>query len=381
MKAEFPVPKVGEKLYVKHGIFFVFRDTKLICWNYVDHEEYELSDVYFARLREIATGGATFTGDSIDAELLQGGLIQTKPDAVKWNWGKLSHIFHFGTQNLLPKDLSGVPAMNFSRYFRHCASILPATPELIMKREGRSIELPAADLSTLQNVGLWDSLRRRKTTRDFFGEKLPLRTVSTILYAVFGAVHGAGRQDIEKFGIKSFGYRRTSASGGGLQSTEPYLLNFRIEGLELGAYHYHSLEHRLYKVADDSNLSAKDIGLLTGGQNYSANLTFVVCLVMRLDKLWWKYGSSRAYRVAILDIGHLSQTFQIVCAGLSVCTWISGALFDDELNKRLGLDSNRESCMLVLGGGVGSGEPVGKEIIAGIENWTAAEATDKLADA
>ena len=148
-------------------------------------------------------------------------------------------------------------------------------------------------------------------------------------------------RDVGAFGVKSYGYRRTSPSGGSLQTVEPYLVNLTISGLPVGVYHYHSIDHRLTRI--DGELPAADLGPLLASQNFANDLGFAVFMVARFDKMWWKYPHSRSYRVALMDVGHLSQTFHLACTGYGLKTWLTAAFYDEEIARRLRLDPTRQA--------------------------------------
>lgn len=65
----------------------------------------------------------------------------------------------------------------------------------------------------------------------------------------------------------------------------------------------------------------------------------------------WKYEFSRAFRVVMMDIGHLSQTFSLVA------TWLGlGALRDELFEQKLGLNPLQEPVFLLNGvGGITEG--------------------------
>lgn len=174
-------------------------------------------------------------------------------------------------------------------------------------------------------------------------------------------MHGPDRSDVDVFGIKSYGYRRTSPAGGSLQMTEPYLVNFRIIDLPAGVYHYHSIDHKLTRI--DGELPAADLWPLLAGQNFANDLGFAIFMVARFDKMWWKYPHSRSYRVALMDVGHLSQTFHLACTGYGLNSWLTAVFYDEELAKRLRLDPTRQAVMLMVGAGKGDGKAIGPAIL------------------
>jgi SagB-type dehydrogenase family enzyme len=353
---------------INPDLFFKFHDGKLVVWNYRAHEQFELTLPYLERLYEIATGGASAepsevapTPAVIDDELRAAALVAPNYPDVRWEWDSLSHIFHVGTQSPLPPG-ADLPREDISaNYIDQCEALADDAPEVIPAIAGEVIRLPAPDVEPLKQISLWDALITRRTVREFTREPIALDTVAAILHATFGAVHGSDRSDVEEYGVSSYGYRRTSPSGGGLQTTEPYLINLRIAGLPLGIYHYHSIDHTLTRIAGE--LSADDLGPLLAGQNFANDLGFAIFLVSRFDKMWWKYPHSRSYRIALMDVGHLSQTFHLACCAYQLSTWLTGAFYDEEIARRLGVDANRSGVMLLVGAGTGNGRAINQTIL------------------
>jgi SagB-type dehydrogenase family enzyme len=77
----------------------------------------------------------------------------------------------------------------------------------------------------------------------------------------------------------------------------------------------------------------------------------------------WKYPHSRAYRVALFDAGHLSQTVQLVATALGLRTWITAAFYDNELNDLLALDGGgNEHALLVVGLGTGDVDAIDRDM-------------------
>jgi SagB-type dehydrogenase family enzyme len=351
-------------------LFFKFHDGKFVVWNYRAHEQFELTLPYLQRLYEIAAGGTSAehrtpepapAAADVDRELAAAALVGSSfPDAA-WGWDSLSHIFHIGTSSLLPAGAELPREDSSAGYIEQCEAVDDRAPEVIPALAGEVIRLPAPDLEALRRISLWEALLARRTAREFTGEPIALATVANILYATFGAVHGPDRSDVDRYGITSYGYRRTSPSGGGLQVTEPYLINFTIAGLPVGIYHYHSIDHTLTRVPGE--LPARDLGPLVAGQNFANDLGFAIFLVARFEKMWWKYPHSRSYRVALMDAGHLSQTFHLACAAHQLSSWLTGAFYDEEVARRLAIDPSRHGVMLMVGAGTGHGRAINQAIL------------------
>ena len=362
---------------VNPDIFFKFHDGKFVVWNYRAHEQFELTLPYLQRLYAIGTGEAPPAAPGpapgpapdparIDEELGAADLVSASYPSSAWGWDSLSHIFHVGTNSLLA-DGAPLPRGDSSEaYIDYCQSMDEQEPAVIPALAGEVFALPAPDVERLKQLSLWDALIARKTTREFTGEPVDLGAVSDILHATFGAVHGPDRSDVDAYGIKSYGYRRTSPSGGSLQMAEPYLINLTISGLPIGVYHYHSIEHRLTRI--DGELPAADLGPLLAGQNFANDLGFAIFMVARFDKMWWKYPHSRSYRVALMDVGHLSQTFHLACTGYGLKSWLTAVFYDEEIAKRLQLDRTRQAVMLMVGAGHGDGAAISPAIVEALRS-------------
>jgi SagB-type dehydrogenase family enzyme len=66
----------------------------------------------------------------------------------------------------------------------------------------------------------------------------------------------------------------------------------------------------------------------------------------------WKYQHARAYRVVLLDAGHLCQTFCLVATWLGLAPFCTAALKDTLIEKDLGVDGIRESVLYIAGVGL-----------------------------
>ena len=66
----------------------------------------------------------------------------------------------------------------------------------------------------------------------------------------------------------------------------------------------------------------------------------------------WKYHRPRAYRVVLLDAGHLGQTFCLVATWLGLAPFCTAALKDSFIERDLQIDGVRESILYVLGVGL-----------------------------
>ena len=128
----------------------------------------------------------------------------------------------------------------------------------------------------------------------------------------------------------------------------------RVKGLKSGLYHYHPGQHHLKKI--NTNATRQKAWLYCARQDYvrDAAALFIMTAVFR--RTMWKYHLARAYRVVLLETGHLCQSFCLVATWLGLAPFCTAALKDTLIEEDLGIDGIRESVLYVAGIGV----PVGQ---------------------
>lgn len=210
--------------------------------------------------------------------------------------------------------------------------------------EKDQIALPRAPHTDLD--ALFD---RRSTCRNFDKDiALPMATFSHLVDRVFGSrgkIKGTDVFDMLK---------KTSPSGGAMHATEAYFIVQRVEGLKPGLYHYNAVEHALHPLAWEGTLrELEDFArLAVGGQHWFSDAPVQVVLAPRFARNFWKYQNHpKAYRVAILDIGHLSQSLLLTATELGLGAFITAAINEVDLERAFGLTSYVESPLAVCGFG------------------------------
>ena len=156
--------------------------------------------------------------------------------------------------------------------------------------------------------------------------------------------------------------RKSSPSAGGVHASEAYVLAMNVTGIPKGIYHYRSHQHILSCVSSD--LEVSHLGRLLAGQEFAEDLSLGIFITSRFDKLWDKYHHSRAYRVALLDIGHLSQTFQLCATAIGLECWLTGLFLDTEVNQLLHIDNTSEQAMFFVGAGKGKRQMLDEKTLA-----------------
>ncbi|RON03647.1 SagB family peptide dehydrogenase [Pseudomonas brassicacearum] len=350
-------------MHINPHLFMLARSPHLIIWDYKNHTQFELNLEYSTRLTQLIEDPEQFCSNNIiDSDLLNTHiLITAEVDTIKWGWDELSKIFHTGTKNI-PCEHTPYDIHEWSKqYLDHCNEVL-ATPSPTEMRA----QYPTDDLiilpppSSSPASSLVKSLFSRKTCRAFNEDAVSRSDVSTLLYLSLG--HLKEREcDSDDAIPEGLGARRSSPSGGGLNACEGFIYVRNVSQLKPGFYCYHSDRHALSLV---NPLPEEPLGQLLCGQHFINNLPFGLFITSRFDALWWKYEHSRAYRMAYVEAGHISQTFQLIATALGLNTWLTGALTDDRVETLLGLHDSAEQPLFFVGCGHGDGQALCAELKA-----------------
>jgi nitroreductase len=140
---------------------------------------------------------------------------------------------------------------------------LIAAPLAALAQDLQPIALPKPQKTG--GMPLMDALSARKTTREFGADKLPLQTLSNLLWAAFGVNRAEMAGRTPKPG-------RTAPSAMNLQEIDLYI------AFPEGVYIYEAVPHRLVPVA------AKDVRALTNRNAAAGTAAFCIVFVEDQDK-------------------------------------------------------------------------------------------------
>ena len=231
-------------------------------------------------------------------------------------------------------------------------------------------------------------LDTRATCRNYDLEAhVPLATFSQLMARVFGA-RGTGHPT-DGFDV----FKRTSPSGGALHPTECWLIVQRVEGIAPGLYRYRIDTHALQPVtpgiappqtgdagtqllgdAAPHAWSADELRafalIAVAGQEFFADAPVLYALAPRFHRNFWKYRNhSKAYRVTVLDAGHLSQTLQLCATQAGLGPFVTSAINEIDIERAFGLTGYLESPMLVCGFGARAAKLVTSEFDPNRRVW------------
>jgi len=191
------------------------------------------------------------------------------------------------------------------------------------------IALPA--LVSGGEPGLFEVMARRRSVRRYGGAPTTLEELARLLWAAAGVTR------FER-GVAF----RTAPSAGALYPIETYVLVNRVENLEPGLYHYAVREHALERLRTGDLRHAAAQAALDQQMVAKADVVFVWTAVF--ERCRWKYGP-RAYRYIWLDVAHIAQNVALAAVALGLGSCQIAAIYDDEADALLGVDSEHEGVL------------------------------------
>ena len=224
---------------------------------------------------------------------------------------------------------------------------IPSTPQppRFKKIAGAaSISLPIHEMEV---DSFFQTLHARRTQREFSPADVSLDSVSQLLQTTWGV---QGYLESPYFGPLPI---KTSPSGGARNPVEVYLMALRVEGLARGLYHYDAQGHVLERIS--SKATRQMARAYCADQPFVAASAALFIMTGVFARTMWKYPHPRAYRVVLLDAGHLGQTFCLTATRMGLAPFSTAALKDSLIEKDLGVDGISESVLYVTGVGVPAG--------------------------
>jgi SagB-type dehydrogenase family enzyme len=250
-----------------------------------------------------------------------------------WPWNHQAGFFHATTKD--------VPFVS-SRVAAHRARIRgrSSTPPAAVKRYPRldTIDLrpPRSDDDFVR------VLQARRTWRRYSSAPVTLDELATILALSAGVQQWVDGADIP-IPLK------TSPSGGARHATEVYVVARNVTGLRKGIYHYASGRHGLTRIG--GAVSKEHMRSYVPGSGYFANASAMVFFTSIFGRILWRYPYARAYRAALIESGHVCQTFLLAATRLGLAPFSVMALADSVIERDLGIDGISESVLYAAGVG------------------------------
>lgn len=223
-------------------------------------------------------------------------------------------------------------------------------PQKPYPKDAKLIELVAPEDLTVGKMPLIEVIKRRRSHRKFTKEPLTLEELSFLLWATQG-ISKVTTRDISKDvrDALSMFTLRTVPSGGARHPFETYLLINRVSGLELGLYRYLPLEHKLYFLHTDTELTEKVHDACYKQYVKNSAITFIWTAIPYRTE--WRY-SILSPKIIAQDSGHLCQNLYLASEAIGAGTCAVGAYDQEKMDLVLGVDGKEEFAIYVA--------PVGK---------------------
>ena len=238
-----------------------------------------------------------------------------------WEWGLAAAIFHFSVQNGQFMNPAEAAKMQADK-----AKIKPS-PELFWCNTQNSVTLPSRLDSPIEE--LLELMSCRRTNRTLASPKISLRQLSDCLYSGLGITGKVATPH---------GYLPLSMtpSGGARNPYEAFILARNVEGLAPGFYHYSAMEHTLALTKEGIPNSPAEY---LAKQEWADEMPAIIFLVAVLERTMWKYPDPNAYRVLLIEAGHIGQNIMLAASahGLSACP--TAALNHDLISCALDLSN------------------------------------------
>jgi SagB-type dehydrogenase family enzyme len=357
------------RIKVSENVVLYWRKGKLVCDDFVAHEQRALSPAaepllrWFSEWKDLDSLSMIADGDdharleALTLQLLDAGILltegsnahRTEQALERWDaWGVSAKHFHFSSRNL--KSTRFLDVADDIRRLDDKAKRYPPPPIYKDYPDAKRVGLAKPVDRVREHAGdgpqgFVEVLLRRRTSRTLDArEAITSDQLSELLVYAGGAtrvVDGVGKGRV---------LLKTSPSGGARHAIELYPCVLNVEGVPRGFYHYSVRDHVLELVAprDFRDL----VSSMCGGQEYVATAGVVVFYAAVVEREMWKYETARAYRVLMMDLGHLSQTFYLVAAWLGLGAFFTGALRDQLVEEVLGLDWTEELILGASGAGI-----------------------------
>ena len=196
--------------------------------------------------------------------------------------------------------------------------------------------------SYIKDLSLDRIIANRKSRRKYSDEPLQIQELSFLLWAT----QGIRKQNSD------FTALRNVPSAGARHSFETYIFARNVQGLDPALYRFLPLENELVLLKSIPGMTA-DLSRAAFGQKFVGlgAATFVwSCIPYRME---WRYGPT-AYRVILMDAGHVCQNLYLACEAIGAATCAVAAYDQEAMDELLDLDGQDEFAIYVA--------PVGKAL-------------------
>ena len=253
---------------------------------------------------------------------------------VFWQWDATAGLYHFGV-----KDPPWLNTQQSAEWMHHVSLSNPPVP-FCMTNEGLEtvVQLEPPDLTQ----GLLSIMNRRRSVRSYAAEPVSRQALEECLFAGLGVT---GFLDTRLPGEDPRVPLKMTPSGGGRNPYEGFVFVQHVAGLDAGVYHYSAIDHTLGLMTRTPGATPAQ---LFAGQQWIEGAGFTILLVANFGRTMWKYPHPNAYRVVLMEAGHIGQNVALAAAGHGLSATPTAAVNDTVAQGLLGLDWVKQSLVYAL---------------------------------
>lgn len=223
-----------------------------------------------------------------------------------WVWGTPAALYH--------ASLSGRPIVSIEQ--QHAMQEQKLNCD-VAEHGGIFEDLAVFDIETISlpfchlQSSLQDAIDRRRTVRDPGSEPINLTELALCLR------NSMGVQTVSKNEAGAKLIFKPTPSGGAKNPFTAFVLAKSVQGLSEGVFAYDPFRHCLCRTGHQS----PDFSAFLNGQDWPNNMDALIVLQADFARTMWKYHDANAYRVVLIEAGHIGQNIMLAAAacGLSAC--------------------------------------------------------------
>jgi SagB-type dehydrogenase family enzyme len=249
-------------------------------------------------------------------------------------WNPAAGFFHTAT-----KDVRFISRAESRANARRQARAWRVPPAVKRYRGAPLVRLPRqTDEDALAQIAL-----ARRTWRRFSDRALPIEALGTLLGVTAGVQSWVNAPVYGRVPLK------TSPSGGARHPIEVYVVVRNVSGLASGIYHYASDAHVLERLR--KGVPHRAVPRYFPRSGYFARGAAIVLFTAVFERQIWRYPYARAYRAALIEAGHMAQTFCLAATSMRLAPFCLMGLADSAIERDLGIDGITESVLYAAGVG------------------------------
>jgi SagB-type dehydrogenase family enzyme len=251
-----------------------------------------------------------------------------------WAWDATAGLYHFGMKD--PPYLN--PAQAVSWMEQRALSASPVSLFTTNDSCAYVKKLPKPNVAE----GLLSLLNRRRSIRSFLPASISLEALGDCLFAGLGIT---GFLDTHFPGSARLIPLKMAPSGGGRNPYEAYVYALHVKDLASGLYHYSAIDHSLGLMTATPAVPPTQ---LLVGQYWAEDAGALILLVANFERSMWKYPHPTAYRVVLIEAGHIGQNIALAATDHALTAVPTAAFSDTAAQTLLNLDWIKQSLVYVL---------------------------------